>query len=56
MRVLSFERDGRPSFGIATDSGIIDAGARLAAEFPDLRAILDRHRQDQGDTGRAVAE
>lgn len=23
---------------------------------PDLRAILDRHRQDQGDTGRAVAE
>ncbi len=40
MRVLSFERDGRPSFGIATDDGIIDAGARLAAEFPDLRAIL----------------
>ncbi len=23
---------------------------------PDLRAILDRYRQDQGDTGRAVAE
>jgi 2-keto-4-pentenoate hydratase/2-oxohepta-3-ene-1,7-dioic acid hydratase in catechol pathway len=40
VRVLSFERDGRPSFGIATDGGIIDAGARLAAEFPDLRAIL----------------
>jgi len=40
VRVLSFERDGRPSFGIATDDGIIDAGARLAAEFPDLRSIL----------------
>ncbi len=40
MRVLSFERDGQPSYGLMTDDGIIDAGARLAGKFTDLRAVL----------------
>jgi len=29
MRLMSFKRDGRESFGIATDQGVIDAGRRL---------------------------
>lgn len=31
MRLASFERDGMPSFGIVTDSGIIDLGERVNA-------------------------
>ncbi len=40
MRVLSFECGGRSSFGLAIDGGIVDAGARLAGEFDDLRTLL----------------
>ena len=41
MRLISFERDGRASFGIVVgDTGVIDLGERLAGEFDDLRAIL----------------
>ncbi len=40
MRVLSFERDGQASFGLMTDGGVIDAGARLVGKFTDLRAVL----------------
>ena len=40
MRVLSFERNGQASFGLITGGGIIDAGARFAGEFADLRALL----------------
>ena len=47
MRVLSFERDGHPSFGLMTDDGVIDAGARLAGKFTDLRAVLRAGALDQ---------
>ncbi len=47
MRVLSFERDGQPSYGLMTDDGIIDAGARLAGKFTDLRAVLRAGALDQ---------
>ena len=40
MRVISFEHRGAPSFGVLTDAGVVDAGARLAGEFPDLREVL----------------
>lgn len=41
MRLISFERDGRASFGIVVgETGIIDSGQRLAGEFDDLRAVL----------------
>ncbi len=40
MRLTSFERDGRASFGIVTEAGIIDAGARLAGEFAGLKDVL----------------
>lgn len=40
MRVISFEHRGGASFGLFTDGGIVDCGARLAGEFSDLRAVL----------------
>lgn len=40
MRLLSFEKDATPSFGIAVDDGVIDAGKRLAGEFSSLRDVL----------------
>ena len=47
MRVLSFERDGHSSFGLWADDGIIDAGARLAGKFADLRSVLKAGALDQ---------
>lgn len=40
MNLISFEREGRDSFGIVTDGGVIDAGARLKGEFSGLREII----------------
>ena len=39
MRVISFEHGGKPSFGVLTDAGVIDAGARLS-DYSDLREVL----------------
>ena len=41
MKIISFEKEGRPSFGLATDNGVIDAGAELSSEFGDLRGLLE---------------
>ena len=40
MRVISFEHRGKPSFGLLSEGGVIDAGGRVGDEFPDLRAVL----------------
>ena len=40
MRLLSFEKNGRRSFGIVADDGIIDAGARLQGDFATLSEVL----------------
>lgn len=40
MRVTSFEHGDRPSFGVVVDGGVVDAGARLAGQFADLRDVL----------------
>jgi 2-keto-4-pentenoate hydratase/2-oxohepta-3-ene-1,7-dioic acid hydratase in catechol pathway len=40
LRLASFHVDGHDSFGIVTDAGIIDAGARLRGEFHSLRDVL----------------
>lgn len=45
MRLLSFIAHDRPSFGLATDAGIIDAGTRTG--IPDLRSLLDDERLDE---------
>jgi 2-keto-4-pentenoate hydratase/2-oxohepta-3-ene-1,7-dioic acid hydratase in catechol pathway len=40
MRLISFELNGRASFGIVVDEGVIDAGARLQGKFSTLREVL----------------
>jgi 2-keto-4-pentenoate hydratase/2-oxohepta-3-ene-1,7-dioic acid hydratase in catechol pathway len=40
VRLVSFAIAGRNSFGIATEAGVIDAGARLRGEFHSLRDVL----------------
>jgi 2-keto-4-pentenoate hydratase/2-oxohepta-3-ene-1,7-dioic acid hydratase in catechol pathway len=41
MKVISFEIEGKSSYGLVTDDGITDAGAELSPEFEDLRALLE---------------
>jgi 2-keto-4-pentenoate hydratase/2-oxohepta-3-ene-1,7-dioic acid hydratase in catechol pathway len=40
MRLVSFETNGRESFGLVAGDGIIDAGARLAAKYAGVRELL----------------
>ncbi|KQW20517.1 5-carboxymethyl-2-hydroxymuconate isomerase [Afipia sp. Root123D2] len=41
MKIASFKAGSTASYGIVTDSGIIDAGRRLSS-YPTLRAVLER--------------
>ena len=43
MRFLSFARDGKPSFGAAINSGVVDLGA-AHPELPDLRGAIREDR------------
>jgi len=40
MKIASFEKDGKSSYGVVTDDGIIDMGTRLGGEFPALIDVL----------------
>jgi 2-keto-4-pentenoate hydratase/2-oxohepta-3-ene-1,7-dioic acid hydratase in catechol pathway len=40
MRLVSFERDGRPGFGVVVGDGIVDASERLAGKPRGLREAL----------------
>lgn len=40
MKLLAFAKNGRSSYGIVSEGGVIDAGARLGSALPDLRAVL----------------
>ena len=40
MKLASFEVSGRPSYGIITETGAVDASARLGNQFPDLRSVI----------------
>ena len=40
MKLLSFSRDGRASYGAFVDGGIVDLGARNADRWPSLSAAL----------------
>jgi 2-keto-4-pentenoate hydratase/2-oxohepta-3-ene-1,7-dioic acid hydratase in catechol pathway len=47
MRVVSFERHGRPGIGIATDTGIIDASRHLSGRSENLREVLRANGLEQ---------
>jgi 2-keto-4-pentenoate hydratase/2-oxohepta-3-ene-1,7-dioic acid hydratase in catechol pathway len=40
MKVATFRVNGRLSYGIVKDKGIVDAGSRLGGRFPDLRSVI----------------
>jgi 2-keto-4-pentenoate hydratase/2-oxohepta-3-ene-1,7-dioic acid hydratase in catechol pathway len=40
MRLVSFEKRGRPSFGVVVGQGVVDAGPRLAGKPSSLRQAL----------------
>ncbi len=42
MRFLSFEHDGKPSWGAVAGEGIIDLGARFSGRYPGLRDAIAR--------------
>ncbi len=54
MRLASFIRDGSPSYGIVTDTGIIDAGRRLGETLPTLRQALGALDQLTALTGESA--
>ncbi len=42
MKLVSFLRNRKPSWGVVVDNGgIIDCGAKLGKKYPDLRALLE---------------
>ncbi len=40
MKLLSFLREGRASWGGVVDEGLVDVGARYADQFPDLKSFI----------------
>lgn len=43
MRLASFSLEGRTSFGVVKDNGIVDLGRRLAPRFRSLLEVLHAH-------------
>ena len=40
MKVVTFERNGRRSYGILEDNCVLDVGSRLASRYGDVRSVL----------------
>jgi 2-keto-4-pentenoate hydratase/2-oxohepta-3-ene-1,7-dioic acid hydratase in catechol pathway len=40
MRFVTFKADGRVSYGLAKDGGLVDLGVRLGSILPDLKSYL----------------
>lgn len=40
MKVVSFLRNGKSSYGVVSGDGIVDVGAKLGGKYPDLVAVL----------------
>jgi 2-keto-4-pentenoate hydratase/2-oxohepta-3-ene-1,7-dioic acid hydratase in catechol pathway len=47
MKIATFEANGRVSYGIVKDQGVVDAGSRLGQRFPDLLAVIAAGQIDQ---------
>jgi 2-keto-4-pentenoate hydratase/2-oxohepta-3-ene-1,7-dioic acid hydratase in catechol pathway len=52
MKLVTFEADGRRSYGAVTDGGIVDLGARLGREAP---ALIDLIAGDLASRAEAIA-
>ena len=40
MRVVTFERSGKPSYGLLSENTIVDVGSRVGSRYGDLRSVL----------------
>src|SRR3984957_7213527 len=40
MKIATFEVNGRVSYGIVKDTGVVDGGSGLSGQFPDLRSVI----------------
>lgn len=47
MRLVSFEHEGRASYGLVCDGGIVDAGLRLGERYADLKAVIAAEALDE---------
>ncbi len=41
MRLMSFEQDGKASYGVVTDKGVVDLGARIGGDYPTLLSLIE---------------
>ncbi len=56
MKLLSFSRNGRVSYGVARETGIVDLGARLSHRWPSLSAALRDGAIEELQSRAAVSE
>ncbi len=47
MKLLTFEHDGRTSYGAATEAGVIDVGAHLGERYAGLLQVLEAGALDE---------
>jgi len=47
MKLLSYESEGRVSYGAVSGEGVLDLGARIGKEFPTLRNLLAANALDR---------
>ncbi|KAB2856587.1 MAG: fumarylacetoacetate hydrolase family protein, partial [Bauldia sp.] len=40
MKLVSFLRNNKPTWGVAVEGGVVDCGARLGKKYPDLKAVI----------------
>jgi len=55
MKFASFITDGRASYGLVDGDQIIDVGAVLAADHPDLRSLIAAAAFDKAEAAQATA-
>ncbi|WP_144140802.1 fumarylacetoacetate hydrolase family protein [Paraburkholderia sp. BCC1884] len=41
MKLISYKKDGRATFGAVVNDGVIDLGKALADKYPDLKGLLE---------------
>lgn len=47
MKIATFESDGRISYGVVKNDGIVDAGSHFSGRFPDVRALISARALDE---------
>lgn len=40
MKLASFKLKGKDTWGVVTDAGVIDCGAKLGKKYPDLKSVI----------------